>query len=130
MAQISWTVAGTTDSGDILNAIKATEPSLKYDNTDGSYILTTKNGNNVNVTIICNTDPGTLTTNALNTALSTIQTGNTSLKSTIVITAQSAVGVNLVDLTVAQQKALLVILLYKNGAISVNGTVNPLAQWV
>lgn len=51
--------------------------------------------------------------------------------SNILSMAQSAVGVKLVDLTAAQIKALLAVMLYKAGGVNIaTMTVNPLAQWV
>jgi len=48
----------------------------------------------------------------------------------IVQTAQSAVGVRLVDLTQAQIKSLIAILLYKAGGVNTtNLTVRPLNEW-
>ncbi len=45
-------------------------------------------------------------------------------------TAQSAVGVNIVDLTAAQIKALVACLLYDAGALNASGVVQPLAGWL
>ncbi len=44
-------------------------------------------------------------------------------------TAQSAVGVALTSLTAAQVRALLAVLLWKNGALDKSGTVRPLDEW-
>lgn len=52
------------------------------------------------------------------------------LRTAIVSTAQTAVGVTLNNLTAAQVKALLAILLYKAGGVNNDGTVRPLSQWV
>ena len=43
--------------------------------------------------------------------------------------AQSAVGVQLDQLTAAQVRAMISLLLYKQGAIDKNGAVRPLAEW-
>lgn len=43
--------------------------------------------------------------------------------------AQSAVGVGLTNLTAAQVRALLAILLHKEGALDKDGKVRPLADW-
>lgn len=48
----------------------------------------------------------------------------------IVVVAQSAVGVGYADLTLAQLKALLAVLLYESGGIGAGGVVLPLARWV
>jgi len=62
--------------------------------------------------------------------LSEQTTANTQLDA-IKTTAQSAVGVALVDLTAAQQKALLAALLFKAGGVDLSdATVKPLNQWV
>jgi hypothetical protein len=45
-------------------------------------------------------------------------------------TAQSAVGVALSDLTTAQQRSLLIVLLWKAKAINKDGEINLLANWV
>jgi len=44
--------------------------------------------------------------------------------------AQSAVGVALVDLTAAQVRSLLACLLYKNHAVSDDGKIRTLADWL
>lgn len=44
--------------------------------------------------------------------------------------ANSAVGVALTDLTNAQIKALLAVLLFEKKAVDQNGKVRPLAEWV
>lgn len=44
--------------------------------------------------------------------------------------AQSAVGVALTDLTNAQIKALLAVLLFEKKAVDQDGKVRPLAEWV
>ena len=45
-------------------------------------------------------------------------------------TAQSAVGVALIDLTAAQVRSLLACLLYKNHAVSDDGKIRPLPDWL
>lgn len=59
----------------------------------------------------------------------TLTQGQTTLNN-IRTVAQSAVGVALVDLTAAQQKALLAALLFRAGGVNPDGTVRPLAAWV
>lgn len=54
---------------------------------------------------------------------------NTTVKNTVVSLAQSAAGVLLTDLTAAQTRALLAVLLWKAGAIKPDGTVRPLGEW-
>lgn len=44
--------------------------------------------------------------------------------------AQPAVGVALADLTADQARALLACLLYKNRAVSDDGSIRPLAEWL
>jgi hypothetical protein len=45
-------------------------------------------------------------------------------------TAQSSVGVALVDLTAAQVRSLLACLLYKNRAVTDDGKIRPLTDWI
>lgn len=45
-------------------------------------------------------------------------------------TAQSAAGVALADLTQAQIKSLLAILLWQAGGVDKDGLVRPLGEWV
>ena len=52
-------------------------------------------------------------------------------KSAILTTAQSAVGIKLVDLTAAQIKALMACMLYAAGGVDLKTmTVKPLSEWV
>lgn len=58
------------------------------------------------------------------------QSDDDKLRAAIVSVAQSAVGVTINDLTAAQVKALLAVLLAKNGAINPDTlAINPLNQW-
>lgn len=52
------------------------------------------------------------------------------LREAIKTIAQSAVGETLDNLTQAQLKALVAILLWKAGAVESNLTIRPLGQWV
>lgn len=52
------------------------------------------------------------------------------MKSAVLTAAQSAVGVTLPNLTTAQVRALLAVLLWESGAVDGTGKVRPLAQWV
>ncbi len=54
----------------------------------------------------------------------------TTLRQQVISAAQSAVGSAINTLTAGQQRALLVILLWKAGALKPDGTVRPLAEWV
>jgi len=51
------------------------------------------------------------------------------LRTQVVSVAQSAVGVVITSLTAAQVRALLAVLLWKNGALDTDGKVRPLAEW-
>ena len=51
------------------------------------------------------------------------------LRSKVANLAQSAVGVRLSDLTPAQQRALVAVLLWKAGAVTADLTVKPLEEW-
>jgi len=51
------------------------------------------------------------------------------LRTSVRTTAQSAVGVAITALTAAQVRALLAVLLHKNGALDKDGKVRPLADW-
>jgi hypothetical protein len=44
-------------------------------------------------------------------------------------TAQSAEGILLTDLTAAQVKSLLAVMLYRMGGVSDDGKVRPLSEW-
>lgn len=44
-------------------------------------------------------------------------------------TAQSAAGVALTDLTAAQVKSLLAVVLYRLGGVTNDGKVRPLSEW-
>ena len=60
----------------------------------------------------------------------TLSTRDETAVSQIRTLAQSAVGVRLQDLTATQVKALLAVLLYKNGAINpADLTIRPLKDW-
>jgi hypothetical protein len=52
------------------------------------------------------------------------------LKTAVLTTAQSAVGVALNNLTNVQVRALLAIVLFKEGAVATDGTIKPLNEWV
>jgi XkdW protein len=51
------------------------------------------------------------------------------LRTQVVNVAQSAVGVLLTNLTAAQVRALLAVLLWKGGALDKDGKVRPLNEW-
>ncbi len=51
------------------------------------------------------------------------------LRSQVLSVAQSAVGVVITNLTAAQVRSLLAVLLWKAGALTPAGAVKPLAQW-
>lgn len=51
------------------------------------------------------------------------------LKDNILSIANSAVGVAITDLTAAQQRALLAVLLYRIGAIAPDGTIVLPSEW-
>jgi hypothetical protein len=51
------------------------------------------------------------------------------LRQRVLTVAQSAVGQSIDTLTAAQVRALVAVLLYKNGALDKNGVVQPLGQW-
>lgn len=57
-------------------------------------------------------------------------TATDTLREQIKTVAQSAVGVAYDQLTAAQVRALVAILLWKQGALNNDGTVKPLGQWV
>lgn len=67
---------------------------------------------------------------AYDAAQATAQSDAAALRSQVITLAQSAVGVTLANLTAAQVRALVAILLRKEGALSADGTIRPLAQWV
>jgi hypothetical protein len=52
------------------------------------------------------------------------------LRQQVVTLAQSAVGVRIDQLTAAQVRALVAILLRESGGLANDGTIRPLAQWV
>lgn len=51
------------------------------------------------------------------------------LRTRVRTTAQSAVGVLITDLTAAQVRALLAVLLWKGGALDKDGRIRPLSEW-
>lgn len=53
----------------------------------------------------------------------------TTLRNTVISTAQSAVGVTFPNLTAAQRNALMVVLFWKAGALDKDGKIRPLAEW-
>lgn len=53
----------------------------------------------------------------------------TALRTRVLTLAQSAVGVQLDQLAVPQIRALIAILLHKQGAIDKSGAIRPLADW-
>ena len=58
------------------------------------------------------------------------QTAATTLRNQVRTLANSAAGKAITDLTAGEVRALLAILLHKAGAITSNGTVRPLGEWV
>ena len=52
------------------------------------------------------------------------------LRSRVLALAQSAVGVALNDLTAAQQRALIAVLLWKAGALTPDLKVRALSEWL
>lgn len=58
------------------------------------------------------------------------QNADTTLRSQIITTAQSAVGVSITALTAVQVRSLFAIVLHQQGAINPDGTIKPLNQWV
>lgn len=52
------------------------------------------------------------------------------VRSRILTLCQSAVGVQLQDLTAAQVKALLAAILWLHGVVDAQGKVRPLASWI
>lgn len=52
------------------------------------------------------------------------------LRTRVRTVAQSAVGVLITDLTAAQVRSLLAVLLWKGGALDKDGRIRPLADWV
>jgi hypothetical protein len=67
---------------------------------------------------------------ALIAALEAERTAALALRKDVVQTAQSAVGVRFDALTNVQLRALLAILLHKEGALDNAGNVRPLAEWL
>ena len=57
------------------------------------------------------------------------QAASDQLKANIVTTARSAVGVILNDLSQAQTRALLAVILWKAGGVAPDMTVKPLKDW-
>ena len=55
---------------------------------------------------------------------------STATRTTVLTIAQGAVGVAIGDLTLAQTRALLACLLYKQGSLNSAGVVQPLAGWL
>jgi hypothetical protein len=51
------------------------------------------------------------------------------LRTQVVTVAQSAVGVVITNLTAAQVRALLAVLLWKGGALDKDGKIRPLVEW-
>jgi hypothetical protein len=54
---------------------------------------------------------------------------NETLRTRVRALAQSAVGVQVDQLTAAQVRALFIVFLYKRGAIDRSGTVRPFGEW-
>lgn len=52
------------------------------------------------------------------------------LRTRVLATAQSAVGISVDQLSAPQVRALLALLLYQQGALDKGGVVQPLAGWV
>ncbi len=67
---------------------------------------------------------------AYDVAKATSDADAAALRTLVVTTAQSAVGVVITNLTAAQVRALVAILLWKNGALTPAGAVRPLNEWV
>lgn len=61
---------------------------------------------------------------------STQKTPEQQMMEAIKSVAQSTVGVALTDLSAAQVKSLLAVLLWRVGGVNPDGTVRPLGQWV
>lgn|SRR5262245_55240876 len=58
------------------------------------------------------------------------ETEATQLRQLVRTKAQSAVGVAIDDLMVGQLRALVAILLHKEGALDKDGKIRPLSEWV
>jgi hypothetical protein len=54
---------------------------------------------------------------------------DTTLRNSVLATAQGAVGKALASLTAGERNALVAILLWQAGAIKADGTIRPLAEW-
>lgn len=71
----------------------------------------------------------TAASNAYDAAQTQAASEAQSLRSQVITQANSAVGIVITALTAAQVRALLVVLLYKGGALDKDGKVRPLGQW-
>jgi hypothetical protein len=64
-------------------------------------------------------------------ALEAAETRNATIRGAVLQTAQSTVGVRLADLTQAQIKSLIAVLLYRAGGVDpATLAVRPLGEWV
>lgn len=83
------------------------------------YMDTTANGDDDNTALQLVAAHDTASRTPEQTAINAVRTA-----------AQSAVGVVYTDLTTAQLRALLAVLIFESGGIDANGAVRPLGQWV
>lgn len=66
---------------------------------------------------------------AFDAAKAQADTDAAQLRSQVISVANSAAGVLITNLTAVQVRALLAVLLWKNGALDRTGTVRPLVEW-
>lgn len=125
---ISTTITGRTNLTMYSNSTTYYENTLRIGNTSDQFILS------IGDVIIASSSIANSTTyqvlNSSGVDITPIPTSDTSLSS-IISTAQNAVGVKLANLTTNEQLALMAILLYKAGGVNpVTLAVKPLNQWV
>lgn len=107
------------------------------DNTDGvmgvsptfsSYSITLVNGDTISGNSDRNNAIQYQIFDSNNVDITPVATTDSSLAN-IKATAQSAVGVQLNNLTAVQVRSLMVVLLYKAGGVNADGTVKKLSAW-
>jgi hypothetical protein len=124
------TYTGTFRQSSLMDELLITFPEWVIGEGDGRQCLLYLEGNEQGVRL-------TVPDNADEEAIGTVilahdpeaPTARETLRNNIKAIAQSAAGIRLNDLTAAQSRALVAILLWKAGGVAPDMTIKPLGDW-
>lgn len=133
----SQTYTGRFNTSLLYEQITKAFPHLGHENVDGTWSFSMQivschfeDGQQITTEMVV-TVPDDVDVSAIIAAhVDSDPTEDQKIRSMIVQTATSAVGVKLTDLTLAQIKALIACMLYKAGGVDETGTVRPLREWL